>query len=104
MNGHSVSSSLTYDADTINAIKPTVLAFPHLLHDKLIKTFTSAFFHSFEAEPQIDWKLDPEGLVSFQDVHPSEDRAFIIGRAATNQTAILLINNELEWIGVPAVG
>ena len=38
-----------------------------------------------------------------EDVEPTQDRALVVGRPATDKTARLLVNDQCEGLGVPAI-
>ena len=89
----------TYYAHGVNAFEELVL----LLFDEIIETLRSTLLHTLEAEAQVYWQLAAERLVRFEDVEPAHDRAFIVGRAAADEAAGLLVDDKLEGLRVPSV-
>ena len=85
------------DAHTVNAIEPPVLALGSFDLDEVVETLRTALLHALEAEAQVYWKLAAKRLVRLEDIEPTQDRALVVGGAATDEAAILF-DNQFERI------
>ena len=91
----------TYDAHAVNAIEPLPRA--DLAHDELVKAFRPALLHALEAEAQVDGEREALRVVSLENVQPAHDGALVVSRAASEHLARLLVEVQLERVGVPAI-
>lgn len=92
----------TYDADSVDTMEPAVLSLCMLGRDEFIETKAPALLHSFENEAEIHREFNTQLFVSLKDVDPSQDRALVIGRSASNELTIIS-NGQGERISVPSV-
>lgn len=88
------------DADDIGILEE--LAGLALLNDEVVQTLGAVLLHTLEAHQQVDGELDAGLLVCLDRVDPSEHGALVVG-AATSEHPSLVVNGELERLGVPAI-
>ena len=93
----------TYDADTVNTTKPTLLALRSLRLDQIIEALAAVLLHSLQAESHVDWKVEPERLVCLENVEPAENGALVVRRPTSNQPPSLFVYDQLEWLRVPSI-
>ena len=92
-----------HNTNSVNAIKPRVLALLDLGEDEFIKALGTGLFHALETEAKVHRKGFVEGVMRVEYVNPSKDGTFVIGRTATIETASLVIFGQLERRKVPAI-
>jgi hypothetical protein len=93
----------TNDTNGVDSVEPRVFAFLDLCEDELVEALRAGFFHSFEAKTKVYGKGLIERMVCVEHIDPAQDGAFVIGRAATVQTAGLVVSGQLERRVIPAV-
>ena len=93
----------TYDADTVNTTKPTLLALRSLRLDQIIEALAAVLLHSLKAESHVHWEIEPERLVCLENVEPAEDGALVVRRPTTDELASLLVHHERERFRVPTI-
>jgi hypothetical protein len=92
----------TYDADSVNTMEPAVACFGVFGSDKSIEAEAPTLLHSLEDETEIHREFNTQLFVSLKDIEPSQDRALVIGRSASNELAIIS-NGQGKRISVPAI-
>ena len=92
-----------HNANRIHTTEPTSLALRCLGGNQLVQALAAALFHPFEAEAQVDGKLETECLVGLEDIQPSKDGPLVVRRSASNQSASFVVYDEGEWLRVPAI-
>lgn len=86
------------DTDSID-ISKVLLSFEQ---NKIIKTLRARLLHTLKAHLQVNREVQAQVLVSLNDIEPSKNRALVITASATEKTALIILN-QLEGIGIPAV-
>ena len=93
----------TYDADGVDAMEPAVrLWLGVLVSDEFIETEASTLLHPFKDEAEVHRELDTQIFVGLEDVEPSQDRAFVIRRSASNELTVVS-DSQGERISVPSI-
>ena len=88
------------NADDVGVLEE--LAGLALLNNEVVQTLGAVLLHALEAHQQVDGEVDAGLLVCLDRVDPSEHGALVVG-AATSEHPSLVVDGELEGLGVPAV-
>ena len=98
-----VEPEVVRDADAVDAGEPAVRALGGLGFDEVIEAIGAALLHALEAEAHVYGELKAERFVCFEHVEPAQDGSLVVCRAAADEAASLLVDDQREGLGVPSV-
>ena len=98
-----VEPEVVRDADAVDAGEPAVRALGGLGFDEVIEAIGAALLHALEAEAHVYGELKAERFVCFEHVEPAQDGSLVVCRAAADEAAGLLVDDQREGLGVPSV-
>ena len=84
-------------------MEEALLALLRLRGDERVEAHAPALLHALEAEAHVHGELEPELVVRLEDVQPAHDRTLVVRGPTTEHLASVLVKDQLERVGVPAI-